>query len=107
MDLGFDLTKIEGFDWDTGNLDKNLKKHHVTNQEGEEVFANNPLISEDLRHSEKEQRFYATGRTNQGRLLFVSFTVRKIEQKPKIRIISVRDINKKEEVKYENIQKNT
>lgn len=107
MGNGFDISKIEGFDWDKGNIDKNLKKHNVTNEEGEEVFSNNPFVSKDERHSKKEQRFKALGRTNIGRLLFISFTIRKAAEKLKIRIISCRDMNKKEEVKYEEIQKNT
>ena len=105
--MAFDLSKIEGFEWDKGNIDKNLKKHNVINEEGEEVFSNNPFVSEDTRHSRQEQRFQAFGRTNQGRVLFVSFTIRKVDQKFKIRIISCRDMNRKEEVKYEEIQKNT
>lgn len=100
--MDFDFSRIEGFDWDKGNIDKNLKKK-VTNEEGEEVFYNNPFVFEDEEHSQKEQRFEALGRTNQGRLLFVSFTIRNVEQKLKIRIISSRDMNKKEEVKYEEI----
>ena len=107
MAFDFDATKIEGFDWDKGNRDKNLKKHNVANEEGEEVFFNNPFVSEDIRHSEQEQRFKALGKTNRGRLLFVSFTFRKVDQKIKIRIISCRDMNRKEEVNYEKIQKNT
>lgn len=98
--MPFDVSKIEGFDWDKGNIDKNLKKHAVTNEEGEEVFSNEPFISKDIKHSQKEQRLEALGKTNQGRLLFVSFTVRNVDQKLKIRIISCRDMNKKEEVKY-------
>lgn len=96
----FDVSKIEGFDWDKGNLDKNLKKHVVANEEGEEVFYNEPFVSKDIKHSQKEQRFEALGKTNQGRLLFVSFAIRNVDQKLKIRIISCRDMNKKEEVKY-------
>lgn len=107
MGLGFDFLKIEGFEWDKGNRDKNLKKHNVTNEEGEEVFSNNPFVSEDIQHSKQEQRFQALGRTHQRRLLFISFTFSKVDQKLKIRIISCRDMNRKEEVKYEEIQKHT
>jgi len=99
-----DISNIQGFDWDTGNLDKNLKKHRVSNQESEEVFNNNPFISEDNQHSEHEERFKSLGKTNQGRLLFVSFTVRKIEQIFKIRVISARDVNEKEKIEYEKIK---
>lgn len=105
MEIDFDL--LEGFDWDKGNVDKNLRKHKVTNEEGEEIFVNSPFASEDIGHSGQEQRFEALGKTNQGRLLFVSFTIRKIDEKLKIRIISCRDMNKKEGVKYEKVQKNT
>lgn len=105
--MTFDFSKIEGFEWDKGNIDKNLKKHNVTNEEGEEVFSNNPFVLEDIQHSKQEQRFQAFGSTHQGRLLFVSFTIREVDQKLMIRIISSRDMNRKEEVKYGEIQKNT
>lgn len=86
------------FDWDKGNLDKNLVKHNVTNQEAEEIFSHGPLIvAEDAKHSTKESRFVALGETKRGRKLFLSFTIRN----NKVRIISVRDMNKKEEVVYE------
>ena len=86
------------FEWDKGNIDKNLKKHKVTNQETEETFSNNPfVISEDIKHSRKEKRFQALGKTNKGRLLFLSFTIRN----DKVRIISIRDMSKKEKIMYE------
>jgi len=85
------------FEWDKGNIDKNLIKHKVTNKEAEEVFSNEPLISEDVKYSTKELRMQILGKTNQDRLLFISFTIRK----DKMRIISVRDMNKKEVMVYE------
>jgi len=105
--MDFDFSKIEGFDWDKGNIDKNLKKHNVKNEEGEQVFSNNPYVSQDIEHSIREIRFQALGWSNKGRLLFISFTIRELDQKQKIRIISARDMNRKEEVEYEEIQKNT
>jgi len=88
------------FEWDKGNSDKNLIKHGVTNQEAEEVFDNKPfLLSEDFKHSIKEKRFQALGRTNQGRFLFLSITIRE----DRVRIISVRDMNRKERKIYEKI----
>lgn len=95
MEKIFDLSDllIIGFDWDTGNKDKNLVKHKVTNQESEEVFFNEPLlIFQDSKHSQKEKRFVAYGKTDKKRLLIVVFTVRK----SLIRIISSRDQHKKE-----------
>lgn len=86
------------FDWDEGNSTKNLIKHKVTLHESEEVFANEPLVVvEDERHSRIEQRFQALGKTNNKRKLFLSFTIRN----KKIRIISIRDMNRKEEKIYE------
>lgn len=86
------------FKWDKGNIDKNLAKHGVTNREAEEVFGNRPLfINKDLRHSEREVRFQALGKTDESRLLFITFTVRNTT----VRIISARDMNKKERRVYE------
>ena len=86
------------FDWDSGNSDKNLVKHNVSMQETEEVFLNQPLfVLEDITHSLKEKRFNALGITMNQRKLFLSFTIRN----NKIRIISVRDMDKKEKSNYE------
>ena len=94
------LPELLEFEWDKGNFDKNLKRHKVTFREAEEVFDNKPfLASEDIKHSQEERRFQALGQTNQERRLFISFTVRK----NKIRIISARNMSKKEEVKYEKV----
>lgn len=99
------LPKPITFEWDKGNISKNLEKHNVNNQEAEEVFSNEPfLVSEDIKHSTKlEQRFQALGKTKTERKLFVTFTIRN----DKIRIISVRDMNKREEVTYETIENNS
>ena len=86
------------FVWDEGNLNKNWKKHEVENQEAEEVFFDKDKKTfKDKLHSEKEERFRIIGKTKKNRLLFVVFTVRSKE----IRIISARDINKKEVYLYE------
>lgn len=93
------------FEWDEGNSEKNYRKHQVTRQEAEEVFINEPfIISEDVTHSnENEKRFQGLGRTNYERKLFISFTIRN----EKIRVISVRDMSKKEGVVYEKLKKNS
>ena len=100
-----DIAKCKGFQWDEGNLDKNWYHHQVTNGECEEVFFNTPLvIAPDIRHSQKEQRYYALGRTDADRWLFVVFTIRG----DLIRVISARDMNMREMRKYaERIQKYT
>ena len=85
------------FEWDSGNIDKNFKRHNVSCQETEEVFVNQPLIVvEDKKHSTVEKRYQALGKSGKNRLLFISFTVRK----QKIRIISIRNMDKKEKNEY-------
>jgi uncharacterized protein len=94
-----DLTRITGFDWDDGNARKN-EKHEVSTAESEQVFFNSPLLLlADLKHSDRESRFHALGKTDQGRLLHIAFTVR--EAGAKIRVISARDMHRKERVIYE------
>lgn len=92
------LAGCTGFDWDAGNVDKNWTKHKVSFWEAEEVFFNRPLVlGTDPIHSEREERFYALGNTDSGRLLFTAFTVRG----NLIRIISSRDMTAKERRTYE------
>jgi len=84
------------FEWDKGNIDKNQKSHDVTEKEAEEVFFDKKkVIYKDKFHSEKEDRFILIGKTKEKRLLYAVFTKRGT----KMRIISARDINRKE-VKY-------
>lgn len=87
-----------GFVWDKGNIDKNWKKHKVPNKECEETFFDkNKRIFKDKLHSGKEERFRIVGKTKKNRLLFIVFTIRN----RKVRVISARDINKKEVHFYE------
>lgn len=96
------LSGLEGFDWDKGNIGKNWERHRVTHIECEEVFFNIPLIAkEDEPHSRLEKRYYALGKADNGRLLFVVFTRRG----NKIRVISARDMNRKERKVYEEATK--
>jgi uncharacterized DUF497 family protein len=89
---------VVGFQWDEGNIDKNLVKHNVENWECEQVFFNEPvLVLDDPSHSHTERRWAAFGRTDAGRLLVVIFTRRG----DLIRVISARDMNKKEREFYE------
>ena len=81
------------FQWDAGNTNKNWVKHRVTNEECEEVFFDpHKRILKDTLHYKKEERFLLLGRTAKGRALFVVFTLRKTM----IRVISARDLNRKE-----------
>ncbi len=98
-------SKITGFDWDKGNRAKNWSKHKILWQECEDIFFNKPLlVHPDVRHSGAEDRFQALGHSNNGKLLFISFTLRK----DKIRVISAREMNRKERKIYnEQKEKNT
>lgn len=94
-----DLNKISSFDWDDGNARKN-DKHGVSTAEAEQVFFNDPLLLvEDAKHSHVEQRYHALGKTDEGRTLHITFTLRKAGEK--IRVISARDMHKKERTIYE------
>ena len=94
-----DLAKITSFDWDEGNARKN-EKHGVSTAEAEQVFFNTPLlVLEDSKHSVLELRFHALGKTDKIRLLHITFTLRGAGEK--IRVISARDMHRKERVVYE------
>lgn len=91
------LQKPISFDWDDGNDTKNWIKHSVTKKECEQIFFNKIKIFEDVTHSTEEKRFTAYGKTDNNRKLTIIFTFRKLL----IRVISARDQNKKEKIKYE------
>lgn len=91
------LASCEGFDWDAGNREKNWNKHGVSTGECEEVFFNQPLVvAGDEGHSEREERFFALGHADAGRMLFVVFTIRG----SLVRVISARDMSRKERKVY-------
>ena len=94
-----DLGKIVGFNWDGGNARKN-EKHSVSTAEAEQVFFNVPLLLlDDASHSQREPRFHALGKTDEGRTLHITFTLRQADQL--IRVISARDMHRKERAIYE------
>lgn len=102
MDLAELLGKPFSFEWDDGNTKKNWEKHKVMPAECEDLFFNEPFIIPAMGHSE-EIRYLAYGITDKGRNLFAAFTIRE----KKIRIISARDMSRKERKNYrEKIKKN-
>lgn len=95
-----DIGAIVGFDWDDGNLNKSAEKHGVSAREAEQIFLDpRLLILTDETHSGTEQRFHAYGVTLTGRRLLVSFTLRAVETL--IRIISARNMSRRERYRYE------
>jgi hypothetical protein len=96
--MKFELDQFTGFQWDEGNINKNLYKHKVENWECEQVFFNEPLIIlDDLKHSYAEERWAVFGKTDAGKLLTVIFTRRG----SLIRVISARTMKRKERNFYE------
>jgi len=90
-----------GFEWNEGNSNKNLTKHKESDSECEQVFFNQPFISEsDVCHSHDEPRYYALGKTDSGRRLFVVYTIRN----QFIRVIPARDMNRNEKREFERLQ---
>jgi len=98
------LIKPIRFDWDDSNLTKNYEKHNVTWEETENIFSNEPItIKDDDTHSTIEKRYNALGNTQKGRQLFVVFTLRD----NKVRVISARDLSRKERSMYEEIKEDS
>lgn len=93
-------TQITGFNWDEGNSRKSADKHQVSQSEAEQVFFNQPLlVLQDEKHSGEEIRPHTLGKTNEARLLRITFTLR--GHQTLIRIISARDMHRKERAVYE------
>lgn len=81
------------FEWDNGNIKKNIK-HKIEDKESEEAFFDkNKQEYPDPEHSKKEVRKIIVGKTKKGKILFIVYTIRNT----KIRIISARDLNKRKE----------
>ena len=97
-----ELGRCTGFQWDEGIAEKNWEKHRVSRFECEHLFFNEPfLVLKDEEHSQNESRYYALGKTNRNRELFIVFTIRDDQ----IRVISARDMSRRERRYYENVKK--
>ena len=95
-----DFSQVTSFQWDDGNARKNVDSHDVSQEEAEQVFSSRPLlIVDDTAHSQQERRFNASGVTETGRRLHVTFTMR--NEGTLIRIISARDMSRRERNRYE------
>jgi uncharacterized protein len=84
------------FEWDDPKAVANLRKHGVSFDEAEDLFAA-AAIFEDFDHSEVEPRYLAIGFSAKDRMLTVVFT------RPAAgvyRIISARKANKQEQQRY-------
>ncbi|HEX4030593.1 MAG TPA: BrnT family toxin [Terracidiphilus sp.] len=102
MGISDPLAACVGFDWDEANAAKNWERHRVTPEEAEAVFFHDPFVlRSDPGHSKHEKRYWALGKTGRERRLFVAFTIRK----KRIRIISARDMSRREIEEYERHEK--
>lgn len=100
------LDQVIGFDWDQHNRLKSVDKHGVSVAETEQVFLNDPLVvAADHRHSAAEARFHALGRSDWHRLLQVTFTLR--AGGTLVRVISARDMSRRERKHYEQAAAST
>jgi uncharacterized DUF497 family protein len=86
------------FEWASSKATKNARKHRVTFEEAQSVFADAlAVIFDDPDHSDDEQRELIIGHSDIQRLLIVSFT----ERSERIRIIGARLATKRERQGYE------
>jgi hypothetical protein len=101
VDFPDELAEWTGFQWDAGNADKNWDLHQVSQAECEQIFFNRPiLVALDDTHSQGELRYAVLGRTNAGRRLSVIVTIRETL----VRVISARDVSRRERRVYEDAE---
>ena len=91
------------FQWDTTKAIRNFAKHGVSLSEAATIFFDPEImLTSDEKHSVKEERIIALGRSHSNRILFVAFTYRRSGsyEKEIYRIISARSANKDERQVY-------
>ena len=86
------------FDWNPKKAESNFSDHGVSFEEATTVFGD-PLSEtyDDPDHSFDERRFIIIGMSEEGRLLFVAHA----DDGNIIRIISARELTKREQKMYE------
>ena len=90
------------FTWDIAKAIGNFEKHGVSFEEAATVFGDmNALDWDDRAHSQHEERFKRLGRSINGRIILVVYTVRRTtHEKETIRLISARQGSQKERRAY-------
>ena len=89
------------FEWDPLKAEANAAKHEVTFDEAVTVFLDpKALEGPDLQHSSAESRFRRLGRSVDGRVLMVAYTIRRHGDAEAIRIISARRASRRERTAY-------
>jgi uncharacterized DUF497 family protein len=90
------------FEWDFGNTTKSLFKHGISCEEAESVFFQPEtirILGEQVSPPVNEPRYGLFGLTIKGRPVFVCFTLRGSG----VRIISIRELNRKEKQVYADL----
>ena len=93
-------SRVSGFDWDEGNRAK-CQKHGISITQIEALFAHNPRIAPDPKHSVDEDRLIAVGEIDTGRPIFVAYTIRMKNRQRLIRPVTARYMHVKEVAAYE------
>ena len=90
------------FSWDARKALKNYKKHGVPFEEAATIFGDpDGLDWQDIQHGQTERRWKRLGRSSQGRVLLVVYTLRRLRNGAEtIRIISARQASRKERKAY-------
>jgi uncharacterized DUF497 family protein len=87
------------FEWDSEKAGKNLKKHGVSFEEAQSVFADERArLIDDPDHSDDEDRFILLGLSSSLRILIVVHCYR--AQGNTVRIISARKATREEQRHY-------
>ena len=95
------LGACTGFDRDQASAEESRGSHRVTFRETGDIFFNDPLLHRpDATQSRGEVRHMAFGTTDAGRLLFLSFTIRR----HLIRVISARGKAREEANTYARLE---
>ena len=90
------------FSWDTAKAGRNFANHGVTFGEAAGIFADPEALDwSDAGHSQSEPRSKRLGRSFDGRVLLVAYTIRRMRDgKETVRIISARQASRKERAAY-------
>ena len=88
------------FDWDEGNIDKNLRDHGVTTDEIEEALVDRHAKGDSAHRIGTERRKAVLGRTLDGRYLRIVYTERVRTGRIIVSPISARDMTPVERARY-------
>ncbi|WP_083448330.1 BrnT family toxin [Nitrospira moscoviensis] len=93
------------FSWDARKAIANFEKHRISFEEAATIFGDaNALDGSDEEHSADEHRRQRIGRSVAGRIVYVVYTVRRVDhEKETIRIISARQASRRERAAYSRL----